>query len=80
MFEDALDGSDDEHSVDDDEKEVNEALKELQCLNLKEKKVPLKAVAEIRNGKKLKKNNGENGVNTITDEVRYIVIYYTLYY
>ena len=30
--------------------------------------------------KKLKKNNGEYGVNSITDEVSYIIIYYTLCY
>ena len=37
-----------------------------------------RSAARLR--KRLKKNNGEDGVNSITDEVRYIIIYYTLCY
>jgi len=98
LFEESLDGSNDDHCVDDDNKELNNALQELQSLNLKEKKVrltrgqrraaarknrnaaKLKRRAATRLRKKLKKNNGEDGVNSITDEVRYSVTYYNLYY
>ena len=37
-----------------------------------------RSAARLR--KRLKKNNGEDGVNSITDQVRFIIIYYTLCY
>ena len=88
LFEDSLDESNDEHSLSAEEKKPNEQLQELQAYNLRERNVPLtkkqrkaKARNQRRNlRKKLKKNNGEYGVNSITDEVSYIIIYYTLCY
>ena len=88
LFEDSLDESNDEHSLSDEEKTPNEQIQELQAYNLRERNVPLtkkqrkaKAQNQRRNlRKKLKKNNGEYGVNSITDEVSYIIIYYTFCY
>ena len=90
LFEDCAEESNDENSINVEEKKPNEELRELQSHNLKEKKLPLprgqsgvarikrRAAARVR--KKLKKNNGDDGVNSITDEVSYCIIYYTLYY
>ena len=95
LFEESLDGSNDEHGLSAEEKKPNEQLQELQAYNLREKNVPLtrgQRRAKARNmrrterrsdarlRKKLKKNNGEGVVNSITDEVRNSIIYYSLYY
>ena len=91
LFEDSLDGSNDEHGLSAEEKKPNEQLQELQAYNLRERNVQLsfnqtkaKARSQRRSAatlrKRLKKNNGEDGVNSITDEVRNSIIYYSLYY
>ena len=82
LFEDSLDESNDEHSLSADDKKPNEQLEELQADSLRERIVPLtrgQRRVEARR-KKMKKNNGDDGVNSVTDEVRYCIIYCTLYY
>ena len=77
LFEDSLDESNDEHSLSADDKKPNEQLEELQADSLRERIVPLtrgQRRVEARR-KKMKKNNGDDGVNSVTDEVRYCIIY-----